>query len=160
MEPAYLGQAFSASLFSPSPPGARRDGHPGSANVPPVSTTWECGETNCVVWRDSPRTTRPQGVATVLRLTGGTPRFLSLGLRADVEIRDRSPLPPPPQSRGLPSPLMMVWEAVLLGREGWMVTVGAGQFGLLAPWHSRWSGRVLVLPCPGDRRQGLTTVAW
>lgn len=67
---------------------------------------------------------------------------------------------PPALARGLPSPLMMVWEAVLLGREGWMVTVGASQFGLLAPWHLRWSGRVPVLPCLGDRRQGLTTVVW
>lgn len=52
-----------------------------------------------MVQRDSPGTTRPQGVATALRLTGGTPRFLSLGLRADVEIRDRSPAPCPGTSK-------------------------------------------------------------
>lgn len=103
--------------------------------------------------RDSPDHQAPRGSSSTFNR--GDPRFLSLGLRADVEIRDRSPAPLPGDFQNPDDGV----EAVLLG-GGWMVTVGAGQFGLLALWHLRWSGEVPVLPCLGDRRQGLTTVVW
>lgn len=64
--------------------------------------------------------------------------------------------------RSLPgdsSPLMMVWEAVLLGRrlDG---DCGAGSVWTAGPVALEMVRVGPVLPCLGDRRQGLTTVVW
>ena len=48
----------------------------------------------------------------------------------------------------------------LLGREGWMVTVGGWSVWTAGPVALEMVSWGFVLSCPGDGRQGLTAVAW